>query len=159
VDRIPAHGTSRLSKASSKTIVRFLPLPTSASTNDAPTATITAIPAATSSPSPSSSNRDHSHAGAIAGGVLGGIACLLLIILGIRLLLRRRNQVRNQQPQVPDGKNGVYQGLNELSADNNRPELSTHIPRVELGSGLPVGSEMEQPARDETSHEMPAGKS
>ncbi|KAF7314155.1 hypothetical protein HMN09_00574800 [Mycena chlorophos] len=57
--------------------------------------------AATPSPSPSSSHSHHSNAGAIAGGVVGGLAALGILLFALFCLrMRRRN--RNQHPGLDD---------------------------------------------------------
>lgn len=113
--------------------------------------TSTGTPGPTTSSLPSSSS---SNTGAIAGGVVGGIAAIALVAIGIFLIRRHRNNQRPMEymPQDPAleaasaslyEKDGTLKVNHELQGDAEFPENST--PLAEMPGGISTHPPLELP--------------
>ncbi|KAK7535017.1 uncharacterized protein J3D65DRAFT_629765 [Phyllosticta citribraziliensis] len=140
--------STRLENIFNQTVARDTYVPPSGSSTNSPTATSSSLPGSGSS----------SHAGAIAGGVLGGLAGVALILVGILFWLKKLKKSKEssetkeasvaptENEMSPDSALGELDGYfrAEAPADNDRQELSN--------DGLLV----EKPAGPtDTVHEMP----
>ncbi|KAJ5383090.1 hypothetical protein N7517_001001 [Penicillium concentricum] len=114
--------------------VEFLPpvsqylLPTSTSSNTA-TATPTPTATAVSSTSGTDTNNAKNNTGAIAGGVVGGVGGVAILIALVWLLLRRRKKQAQasqstERPPVPVSELSDATRITELSDGNRITELS-----------------------------------
>ena len=91
-----------------------------------------------STPSPSAVGKPRkSNTGAIAGGVVGGVAGLALIAAAIFLLLRRKRKQRQQPPEAPSDERREAGGsaLTELPHEDRKQEMdSKNSAPQELGN-------------------------
>ena len=87
----------------------------------------------------------HNHAGAIAGGVVGGLAALLLLIgLAVYCILRRRGQSRpagaaqeldRSHTELGMGKEGTEKVPYAELPPIERPYEADSVPRIEMDGG------------------------
>lgn len=82
--------------------------------------TTTKAPSTSATTSTSAAASNHTSTGAIAGGVVGGIAVLAAFVFGIIWLYRRRRQVYttasgNEAPQVPAQLHEMYPQADETA--------------------------------------------
>lgn len=99
---------------------------------DAGSSSTSHVPVATSSPS--SAQSSHSHAGAIAGGVVGGLAFLGLVFAAIFFCVRRRSAPRTRLRDEDGNRRWSELLFRKRSSNNTRSSMQNASNHAEIGS-------------------------
>lgn len=95
----------------------------------------------TSPPAPTEANQSQkSNVGAIAGGVVGGLAALIVLLVLILFCLRRRKRALASSPSPPEDKTQPPTNMPDLPLDNQRAAFTPKRMSVDTSHGSPPPS-------------------